>query len=92
MKDALGHGSDPRGGAQAIADQHGVPTEHLQPQTGITKMIGAMWPVSERKGLRGKSSLGYGFKGVTLRNIIRKRIDIIRMGSNNYKTPSGRKR
>lgn len=32
MKDALGHGSDPRGGAQAIADQHNIPTEHLQPQ------------------------------------------------------------
>lgn len=31
-KDALGHGSEKRGGTQAIADQHGIPTEHLQPQ------------------------------------------------------------
>lgn len=32
MKDALGHGSDPRGGAQAVADQHNIPTQHLAPQ------------------------------------------------------------
>lgn len=33
-KDALGHGSEKHGGAQAIADQHGIPTDHLQPQFG----------------------------------------------------------
>lgn len=31
MKDAKGHGSDPRGGALAVAAQHGIPTDHLQP-------------------------------------------------------------